>query len=1036
MIVPILLLITARFVIGKSGSGKSSLAALLLRFYAINDGRVELDGIDIKKLDTWWLRNNITLVQQTNHLFTGSIYENIAICSDEAAKPSPQVLQQCLEFAYLQEVVEALPDGIDTEVGKGGTSLSGGQRQRLALARARLRDTPVLLLDESTSALDHTSKIKVMHNIRQWRRGKTTIIITHDMSQIRAGDFMYVLKDGELISEGYRHDVVQQLQASGNGDMIGRPLTPVQSVSELPYRQRTRYPGSLRPALDRIYSSSSIESTDDGTIRSTASSTSQTLLLAERNKRYTINPAEIARKWMGSNGKLRPTKMVADLSDDQNTTTSASNNYEAHKLDLIRLGTSTYQRKALPSAIRATGFDDPNRLTMSQRLHDRIVLTPLASRYSVAPSLSLRPLYEGPDLPSSDPKQPIAIWTDEEDKSDHETNNSTQHSDVAIVSSQPYKPSFKRVMYTICPALSKQQKRSLTIALCAAVSYGAIPSLSSWLMAHLFQNFQQRVGWQKDAIKWSLVLVALSLVEGGLAFTAQLLLQTNGQSWVRALRIRAIELLLKQPKSWYDSGDFSQSDICTTLDKAAEDVRDLLGKFTAAILIGAFTVVVAVSWSMTICWRLTIVSLSSAPVIYAVTKVLDTVSHNWQARSVKAAGGVADVFAESFADVRTVRALTLESHFHRKFMASTSSAFRIGLQRGFYIGLSFGASDSIMPLMTAAVFAYSIKLATSHQATTASVTTALVMMIFCLTSASGVLSTVPQIASSLEAASRVLKLNHLPAISHEQDGQLAISHQDFVGQIAFRRMSFVYPTRSDARVLRGLQLHIAQGSFTALVGKSGCGKSTIISLILRLYECANRTDMRTPYITVSGHDIRKLDIENMRSHITYMPQQAVLFPMSIKDNILYGSADTQTYAEHDLRTAAQAAGIHEFVMSLPNGYDTLIGEGGLSVSGGQAQRIALARGFARRSKIMLLDEPTSALDEESARTVRQSLLSLLAKPVSLRPTIIVITHSKEMMEIAENVVMLKNGAVAEQGPFKELMSRQADLYHMMQVEEE
>ena len=169
-------------------------------------------------------------------------------------------------------------------------------------------------------------------------------------------------------------------------------------------------------------------------------------------------------------------------------------------------------------------------------------------------------------------------------------------------------------------------------------------------------------------------------------------------------------------------------------------------------------------------------------------------------------------------------------------------------------------------------------------------------------------------------------------------------------------------------------------------------------------------------------------------------QEPSLFSTTIRDNIEYGLVHTQWQdaspekKKELVEEAAKKANAHSFILDLPKGYDTLVGDGGLSVSGGQAQRIALARGFARRSKIMLLDEPTSALDQESARTVRQSLLSLAERPVSERPTIIVVTHSKEMMEIAQNIVMLKDGSVAEQGTYRALMGRQGDFFHMMLAE--
>jgi len=186
------------FVIGKSGSGKSTLAQLLMRFYSPAAGNIFLDNIPLLDLDCHWVRMNVTLVEQQSVLFGGSIYENIAMGKENLRTVSIDDVRQAAEFALLQQTIIDLPSGLNTRVGARGNDLSGGQRQRMALARARLRDTPVLILDESTSALDHISRALMMSAIRHWRRGKTTIIVSHDISQIENEDFVYVLEGGRV----------------------------------------------------------------------------------------------------------------------------------------------------------------------------------------------------------------------------------------------------------------------------------------------------------------------------------------------------------------------------------------------------------------------------------------------------------------------------------------------------------------------------------------------------------------------------------------------------------------------------------------------------------------------------------------------------------------------------------------------------------------------------------------------------------------------------------------------------------------------
>ncbi|KAJ5731383.1 uncharacterized protein N7483_005891 [Penicillium malachiteum] len=195
------------FVIGKSGSGKSTLGQLLMRFYLPTSGQILIDGHSIESLDINWIRNNITLLEQRSVLFNDSVLQNFMFGRHDSESISKRDIEDSIELAMLQNTIGGLPRGIDTSVGPGGSFLSGGQRQRVAIARAGLRDTPILILDEPTSALDQTNRVAVMKAIRRWRRRKTTIIITHDMSQISESDFVYILEHGSIMQSGFRHEL-------------------------------------------------------------------------------------------------------------------------------------------------------------------------------------------------------------------------------------------------------------------------------------------------------------------------------------------------------------------------------------------------------------------------------------------------------------------------------------------------------------------------------------------------------------------------------------------------------------------------------------------------------------------------------------------------------------------------------------------------------------------------------------------------------------------------------------------------------------
>ena len=984
---------------GKSGAGKSTLSALLLKFYTPSSGKVTIDGKDVRKLDTNWLRNNVTLVQQDSVLFNGTVSDNITICNGGSSRVAAINVSECLTFSELEDTLQSLPQGVDTKVGKSGMNLSGGQRQRIALARARLRDTPVLVLDESTSALDEMGKIRVMRNIRQWRQEKTTIIITHDLSQIQSGDFVYVLKDGKVITEGYRSAVKAKLEDNQHLDMIGSPLTPLQEDTAQPTPARERIMHGLRPQPMHIRSNASLSSMGSTASESMAGSETNLLLTSDtgqtgpRTARTSVR-AFLRRRTLFNNEQ--PIGSRTDLTDEE-----LDLDYEMSQVSRIR------------------------------KIHNRLTMAQAVRPLSTHPTFTIRPTYQSENVAPSLPARPITIW---DDRTGVVSEIGAQTDGDVIMANDHETLSLRQILFTVWPALGKGDRPWLVIALAAAAAYAAIPSVIAWVVVHLFETFLQHEGWVQEARKWSLILVAVGCADGTAAYTIHYLFETLGQAWITAIRQKAFVQILLQPKSWIDSDQYSTIEMCNILDTAAEELRDLLARFISFALIAVMMVLVSVIWSLTTCWKLTLVALACTPAVYAVTEMLSIVSTRWESRSVEDAEKTSDIFAEGFSDVRTVRSLSLESHFHKKYVEAASRAFVTGQQRGIFVGLCFGLSDSSVPLVTACIFAYGMTVAKSGEFTTQAVNTAWTLLLFSMMGASSILGFIPQLSARVNAGNRILRLANLPSDSHELKLGETLVGDNFSGDIEFKRVHFSYPSRPDAGVLKDIYLTIQAGQHIAVVGRSGCGKSTIISLILGLYPIFNG------YVKISGHDMQDLELPSLRSLIAYVPQQPVLFATTIRQNILYG-LDTQNTSEHlDLmHTAARSAGIHDFITSLPSAYDTLIGDGasGTGLSGGQAQRIVLARAFARRPKILLMDEPTSALDVESAEVIRESIRRLrrvAARDCGASPTIVVVTHAREMMEVADRVVMMGDGGIVEEGSFEALMESRGEFWRLLNGE--
>lgn len=266
----------------------------------------------------------------------------------------------------------------------------------------------------------------------------------------------------------------------------------------------------------------------------------------------------------------------------------------------------------------------------------------------------------------------------------------------------------------------------------------------------------------------------------------------------------------------------------------------------------------------------------------------------------------------------------------------------------------------------------------------------------------GIARTYTAVHQGLAGAERVFEiLDEAPEIADKTDAQVA---RPFSKSIQFHQVSFAY---KDAPVLKGVDLRIEAGQRVALVGMSGVGKSTLVDLIPRFY------DVRAGRVTIDGVDVRDLTVPSLRAQIGIVTQHTFLFNDTIRNNIAYGEPGR---GMEDIIAAAKAANAHEFILTLPNGYESVIGEMGMQLSGGQRQRLAIARALLKNAPILILDEATSSLDAESERLVQEALETLMATR-----TTIVIAHRLSTIRKADRIVVLVDGGVAEEGTHEELL---------------
>ena len=373
-----------------------------------------------------------------------------------------------------------------------------------------------------------------------------------------------------------------------------------------------------------------------------------------------------------------------------------------------------------------------------------------------------------------------------------------------------------------------------------------------------------------------------------------------------------------------------------------------------------------------------------------------------------------------------MRNYSLERYFRQKYFGATNSALKTGTRRSLYFGVWVGLAKSATLFATgeafppflasmylsavpadddgdneiASMFHYGTLLASRKQEDLPDIVSVFALLLFSLSSATTIVGLIPQISNCKNAAQRVLRLSTLPKNSHENEGSLPPPSG---GEIIFKDVAFSYPTRPDTPVLSGLSLAIAVGECITIVGASGSGKSTLSTLLQQLYLPTEGE------ITFDGVPLRAMSTCLLREKLAVLSQCPTLFNTTIAENITYGLSPGCCGMD-DVYGAAMAAGIHTFIMSLPEGYSTMLGNSGSGLSMGQAQRVSIARALVRKPQVLVLDECTSALDAESVKIIEEAV-----KRLKGGITVIAITHSMEPANIAQRIVLIKEGrAVVEE----------------------
>ncbi|KAK2017243.1 ABC transporter [Colletotrichum eremochloae] len=959
-----------RFILGSSGSGKSTLGSLLVNLYEPLLGEMLIDGRPLETLDKEWLRKNVTLVQQGSQLFDNTFLWNVAL---DQSVTTDSVRAAC-DMSLLQSTISSLPCGVYTKIGPSGHGLSGGQIQRLALARARLRDSPVLILDEVTSGLDGGSTLLVMEATRAWRRDKTTIIITHDISQIKQDDYVYVMDRGRVVEEGIR-GILSRDPHGRFAAFIARSDEKIGHQGEEAGTGRNLFDTCSIFSRQSVYTMPQQADVSEGhrcLRRTTFGAASFSTNAWKRDDIHT----EIVHKVRSPiyHHKSQGSKPLIHTPEWERAQSDSTVPLWRPSIETVQAAGKVVQsarQNSTPSRRRKPFVFD---CSMDEGVH----------------SCKLEQKRTTGEPPGYDIK---SIWA---------------------------------VILTVLPNLTCKNKLRLILGLVFCSIAASCTPVFSFCFAQLLATFWA-VGDQVTAGReWAICLIMVAIISGVSTFLGRYLMEHVGQAWANALRLEAMRGVFRQPKSWFDDPNSSASDIGECLDRHAEEMRNLVSRFIPIVTMVVVMATISITWALSISWKLTMVALSSFPVIITASAGLSIVGTKWEAVCNKGATETASVMHETLANIYGIRTFTLERYFSGRHAQLLESTYELGLKRGLYLGPLFGLSQSIDFFVVALVGWYGMYLTAQElEMSPNSLQQVANLLLFCVGQAAAYMVMMPQVSASQAAAARVLFLTTLPEPS--LPSKVDLGRPTSLFPITMRNVDFAYPSQPSRQILRNVNMDIGNGKCVAIVGPSGCGKSTVMSLLMRLYEPYrphSAGGFEPCQLTYGGVVSDQICGEQFYSQISYVPQTPYLFPATVADNIAYGLAEASPLRHRsNVRRAAQEAGINDLIMSLPLGYNTVIGDGGQGLSGGQSQRICIARALARRPRLMIMDEPTSALDSLSAEIIRQAITSTLASAEDRGMSIVVATYSREMMRIAQHIIVMEAGRVVDEGTFHELQLR-------------